>query len=50
MSAVIVSGDMDFSPAIKVAKRMFPAKIIVCAFPYGRGKGRTELKERLLLL
>jgi len=43
--AVIVSGDTDLSAAIKVAKRMFPSQLIACAFPYGRSKGRSELKN-----
>lgn len=42
--AVIVSGDTDLSPAIKVASRMFPTKQIACAFPYKRSAGRSELK------
>ncbi len=35
--AVIVSADSDLSPAIREAKRSFPAKPIFCCFPYGRG-------------
>ncbi len=43
--AVIISGDTDLSAAIKVARRMFPLQLIACAFPYGRSKGRSELKN-----
>ncbi len=35
--AVIVSADSDLSPAIREAKRSFPAKPVYCCFPYARG-------------
>jgi len=33
---IIVSGDTDLVPAVKVAKNLFPEKIIGFLFPYGR--------------
>ena len=33
---VIVSGDTDFAPAIRTAKRVFPAVQVCVAFPHAR--------------
>lgn len=35
-AAVLVTGDTDLSPAVITAKRLFPSKRIIFAFPYGR--------------
>lgn len=35
-SIVLVTGDTDLAPAVKTAKRLFPHKKIVFAFPYRR--------------
>src|ERR1044072_3066616 len=34
--AVIVTGDTDIAPAVRVAKRLFPKKTVAFAFPYDR--------------
>lgn len=34
--AVLLSGDSDYVPALREAKRLFPSKRIYCVFPYGR--------------
>lgn len=39
---VIVSGDTDLVPAIRTARRLFPAKEVRCAFPYGRKNKELE--------
>jgi len=35
-TVVLVTGDTDISPAIKVCKSLFPDKRVLCAFPYRR--------------
>lgn len=35
-SIVILSGDTDIAPAVRTAKKLFPAKAVGFAFPYGR--------------
>lgn len=35
-TVVLVTGDTDLAPAIRTAKRLFPNKTILCAFPYQR--------------
>lgn len=35
-TAVLVTGDTDLAPAIRLARQRFPDKGIVCAFPYAR--------------
>ena len=35
-TAVIVTGDTDIAPAVTTAKRLFPTKTIIFAFPYKR--------------
>jgi uncharacterized LabA/DUF88 family protein len=35
-SVILVTGDTDLAPAVKMAKQRFPNKIIRFAFPYGR--------------
>jgi uncharacterized LabA/DUF88 family protein len=35
-TAVLVTGDTDIAPAIRSARRLFPAKSVCVAFPYGR--------------
>ena len=40
--AVIVSGDTDLLPSVHVAKRLFPAKQILFAFPYKRKNDQIQ--------
>ncbi|MCF8052850.1 MAG: NYN domain-containing protein [Desulfobacterales bacterium] len=35
-AAVIMTGDTDLAPAVRTAKRLFPAKKIIFAFPFAR--------------
>lgn len=35
-TAVIVSGDTDIAPAVRMAQRLFPSKQVMFAFPYAR--------------
>ncbi|HDM78220.1 MAG TPA: NYN domain-containing protein, partial [Deltaproteobacteria bacterium] len=35
-TAVLVTGDTDLAPAVRAAKRLFPKKCILFAFPYRR--------------
>ena len=35
-TAVLVTGDTDIAPAIRSVHRLFPAKAVCIAFPYGR--------------
>lgn len=35
-AAVILSGDTDIAPAVRIAKRLFGSKQVYFAFPYGR--------------
>jgi uncharacterized LabA/DUF88 family protein len=35
-TAILVTGDTDIAPAIRAARRLFPAKVVWVAFPYGR--------------
>lgn len=44
-TAVLVTGDTDLTPAVETCKRLFPAKAIRFAFPYGRHN--YELKALL---
>jgi len=44
-TAVLVTGDTDLSPAVETSKRLFPAKSMCFAFPYGRKN--HELKTLL---
>ena len=39
---VLLSGDTDLSPAIRSAKRLFPEKGVLCAFPYLRYSEELE--------
>ncbi len=41
--AVLVTGDSDIAPALRTARRLFPAKSICCCFPYRRQS--LELKR-----
>lgn len=35
-TAVVVSGDSDIAPAIRCARRLFPAKRVFACFPFNR--------------
>jgi len=35
-SVILMSGDTDLAPAVRLAKQLFPEKTIGFAFPYGR--------------
>jgi hypothetical protein len=35
-TAVVMSGDTDIAPAIRVAQRLFPERTVAIAFPFGR--------------
>ena len=35
-SVVIITGDTDLAPAVKTAKKLFPNKYVIFAFPYNR--------------
>lgn len=33
---LLISGDTDLVPAVKLARSLYPSRFIACAFPYGR--------------
>ena len=35
-SIVLLSGDTDLAPAARLAKQLFPEKVVLFAFPFGR--------------
>lgn len=44
-TAIVISGDSDFTPAIKMVKQRFPEKRLGVFFPPNRSKGKKELKK-----
>ena len=44
-TAIVVSGDTDLTPAIKLTKKNFPNKKIGVFFPPGRGRYTKEMKQ-----
>ena len=45
-AAVLVTGDSDIAPAVRLAQRLFPRKAIYCCFPFNRQS--LELKSLAL--
>jgi hypothetical protein len=41
-TAVVLSADSDYVPAVREARRLFPIKRVHCAFPYGRASFHLE--------
>jgi len=41
-TAVVLSADSDYVPAVSEARRLFPLKRVHCAFPYGRTSFHLE--------
>lgn len=41
-SIILMSGDTDLAPAVRLAKRLFPDKLVGFAFPFGRKNRELE--------
>jgi len=49
-NAVILSADSDYVPAVEEAKRLFPDKRVLCAFPYARNSEDLRRVARVFRL